>query len=299
MRSTGYLLIEGIKGLWKNRTMTFASIIVLVSGLLITGIAALLSINVDFIMNEIQGSNSITVYLETTTPKITAIQIGEEIRSMDNVSNCTYIPGDEALEQMILSMGEDGSVLEGLGTGFMPDAYNISLKDLDMYQESINQISAMEYVDSYTDYAELADRLNELSTLINYGSIALISILSVVSLFIISNTIKVTMFSRRIEISIMKSVGATNGFVRLPFIVEGILIGLLAGAISFTVIFFAYDQVTEAIYNLVPFITVVNIDPYMYYLLIGCMAVGAIFGMMGGVISIGRYLKREGENKII
>ena len=132
-----------------------------------------------------------------------------------------------------------------------------------------------------------------------YCSIGIVIVLGVVSLFIISNTVKVTMFSRRMEINIMKSVGATNGFVRIPFIIEGMVIGMFSGAISATVLYFAYDKAVGVVYGIVTFLSIVDIHPYVWMLYIAYIVVGMLFGMMGGVISISRYLKKEGENAIV
>lgn len=125
------------------------------------------------------------------------------------------------------------------------------------------------------------------------------TILAVVSLFIIVNTVKVTIFSRRMETSIMKSVGATNGFVRMPFIVEGVVIGLLSGAVSATILYFAYDWAVEVVYALVPWLAIVDIHPYVWFLYGAYLVVGMLFGLLGGTISIGKYLKKEGENAIV
>lgn len=294
MRSCGYLLIEGVKNLWKNRTMTSASVVVLVASLLITAVAVILSINLDSIMEDLQGGNSITIYLEDSTPKLVAVQIGEEIRSMDNVATCEYIQGEDALEDLMESMGSSASVFEGLDN-FLPDALQISLTDLSLYEETISTISNMEYIDTYTDYSEVAETLNEIRDLVDIAGIVLIVILGTVSLFIISNTIKVTMFSRRIEISIMKSVGATNLFIRIPFIVEGLLIGIISGSFAFLAIDLAYDAVTMQIYKLLPIITIVNLDMYELEILLAFIIVGSVFGVFGGLISINRFLKNEGE----
>ncbi len=302
MRSSGYLLKEGFRSLWNNRTMTLASVAVLISCLLLTGVAVALSLNIDNTMRSIEESNRISVYIEPEASPLTSIQIGEQIKSMPNVDTWEYIPKDDGLLDLMDILDESGdgtsSVLIGLEgeNNFLPDAYRISLKDLSLYDETIASITAIEGVRSITDYSEVAEDLSSLDQLITYGSIALVLVLAIVSLFIISNTVKVTMFSRRVEISIMKSVGATNWFVRVPFIVEGMLIGILSGAISAFVLLFSYDQLTEMVYNVVQFISIIDIKPYTYYIYAVYIVLGSLFGIMGGVISIGRYLKREGEN---
>ena len=300
MRSIGYLFKEGIRSLWNNRTMSIASIAVLISCLLLTGTAVLLTLNMQSTMKSIEGNNNITVFLKDSLPQLRSIQVGEELRTLENISSCTYVAKDEALADVMEMLGDDGTLLNGLDgeDNFLPDSYKISITDLSIYDETIEQIKAIDGVDTITDYSDIANKLSNLDQLIRYGSIAIITILGLVSLFIIANTVKVTMFSRRVEINIMKSVGATNWFVRVPFIVEGILIGLISGGISVAILLFAYDKITMAIYDVVPFLTVINIDPYKWHVVAIYAIIGAIFGVLGGSISIGRYLKREGENAV-
>lgn len=299
--SIGYLFREGLKSLLKNRTMCIASIGVLISCLLMTGIAGLLSLNLSATMESIEGNNTLTVMLRQDVPSLTAVRIGEEIRQIDNVAECTFVPKDSALQDLMAGMDAGSSLFEEF-TGDdnpLPDSYEISLADLSLYDQTISAISAIDGVDKISDYRNVATKLSSLDRLVRYCSIGIVIILAVVSLFIISNTVKVTIFSRRMEINIMKSVGATNWFVRVPFIVEGIIIGTISGIVSATVLYFAYGQAVEVVYNLVPWLTVVNIQPYVWLIYCAYLIVGMLFGLLGGTISIGKYLKKQGENAII
>lgn len=300
IHNIGYLFKEGIKNLWKNRTMSIASIGVLISCLLLTGCAVLISMNLTSMMSSIEGNNSVTIYLNEGLPSLSAIEVGEQIRSIENISECNFVPKDDALADMMERLGDDGTILNGLDgdDNFLPDAYTISMYDLSLYDDTMNQIQAIEGVDRYTDYSHIATMLSNIDLIVRVASLAIIVILGIVSLFIISNTVKVTMFSRRTEISIMKSVGATNGFVRIPFIVEGMIIGLISGGVSVAVLLFAYDRAVMALYNIVPFLTAVDIDPYIGYVIAAYAVVGALFGLFGGSISIGKYLNNEGENAV-
>ncbi len=302
MHSLGYLLSEGLKSLWKNRTMSIASIGVLISCLLMTGIAGLLSLNLSETMESIEGNNVTTVFLKQSLPSLTAVKVGEELKQLDNVGECTFVPKDDALANIMQDMdGDAGTLFYGLQglENPLPDSYTISMVDLGKYEETIAAIQAVDGVDSITNIQEVVTKLNNLDRLVRYCSIGIVAVLGVVSLFIISNTVKVTMFSRRVEINIMKSVGATNSFVRVPFIIEGMVIGMFSGAISATILYFAYDKAVEVVYGIVPFLSIVDIHPYIWMLYIGYILVGMLFGMMGGMISIGKYLKKEGENAIV
>ncbi len=301
MHSIGYLFKEGLKSLWKNRTMSIASIAVLISCLLMTGVAGLLSLNLSITMKSIEDNNSVMVYLDESLPSLSAVKVGEEIKKIENIGECTFIPKDDGLLTMMDNMDGTPELFNGLlgDDNPLPDAYQISLSDLSLYDETISEVKAVEGVKSISDFRDVATKLSNLDRLVRYCSIAIVAVLSVVSLFIISNTVKVTMFSRRMEISIMKSVGATNGFVRIPFIVEGLMIGILSGAISATVLLFAYDKAVEVVYSIVPFLSAMDLSPYTLLIYLGYMVAGMLFGVMGGVISISKYLKKEGENAIV
>ena len=301
LHSIGYLFREGIKSLLKNRTMCIASIGVLISCLLMTGIAGLLSLNLSVTMESIEGNNTLTVMLRQDVPSLTAVRIGEEIRQIDNVAECTFVPKDSALEGIMADVDGGTDLFEEFAgdENPLPDSYKISLSDLSLYDETISAITAIDGVDSISDYRAVANKLSRLDRLLRYCRIGIVIILAVVSLFIIANTVKVTIFSRRVEINIMKSVGATNGFVRVPFIVEGIIIGIISGLVSATVLYFAYDQAVEVVYGLAPWLTIVNIRPYVWLIYGGYLVVGMLFGLLGGTISIGKYLKKQGENAII
>lgn len=301
LHSLGYLFREGIKSLWKNRSMSIASVAVLISCLLLTGVAGLLSINLSAAMETIEGNNVITVYLNGDISPIMAVKAGEDIRKIDNISECKFVPKDDGLATMMQKLDGDSTLFDALqgDENPLPDAYEISMADLAQYNDTIAAIESVEGVDHISDYSRVANNLSSLDRLVRYCSIAIVVALGIVSLFIISITIKVTMSSRRMEIIIMKSVGATNWFVRLPFIVEGMIIGMLSGAISATVLYFAYDKAVEVVYSLVQFLTVVDIHPYAGRLYALYIVVGMLFGVFGGLISIGRYLKREGEDAVV
>ena len=299
--SIGYLFKEGVKGLWKNRTMSIASICVLISCLLMTGIAGLISMNLSAAMRGIEDSNTINVYLDEGLPPLTAVSVGVKLRELDNIVDCTFVPREDGLKNMIQDLGGDGDLLLDLldQDNPLPDSYVISMENLSLYNETIAAIEAVEGVDHTSDYSDIAHKLSNLDRLVRYCSLAILIILGVVALFIISNTLKVTIFSRRMEINIMKSVGATNGFVRIPFIVEGVLIGVFSGLISATALYFGYDKAIAAVYDIVTFLAVIDIKPYAVTLYLAYVLVGGLFGIMGGVISIGKYLKKEGENAIV
>ncbi|QEY35388.1 ABC transporter permease [Caproiciproducens galactitolivorans] len=296
IRSLGYLFKEGVKNIWSNRTMSIASVGVLVSCLLLTGAAVVFSYNINSAMKTIEGNNSVRIYMTQDLPTLSAIKVGEEIKKLDNIKTCEFVPKDEAIQQYMKILGDkNGTMLQGM-TGKdnpLPDAFKVSFKDLSKYKDTAAQIKKIPGVATINDYSDVAAKLTRLDKVVTMAGFWIILLLSLVSLFIISNTIRVTMFSRRVEISIMKSVGATNGFIRVPFIVEGIIIGMLSGALSSFLLFLIYDKMVGSITSITLF-SPVDISPMAGKILLAFMLAGTLFGAVGGVISISKYLKKEG-----
>lgn len=296
--SVKYLLKEGVKNVWINRMMAFASIGVLVACLLMTGAATLFSMNLNMAMQTLQNDNSVTVYMANDLPTLKSVQVGEEIKKLDNVEDCEFVPKGEALEALMKSMGDDGSVFSSLLGDDNPlnDVFKVKMKDLSQYQETAKKISSLEGVYKVRDYSDVAAKLTSLDRLVTTAGFWIVLILSLVSVFILSNTIRITMFSRRLEISVMKSVGATNSFVRVPFVVEGILIGLFSGFLASGLLALIYDKTLKTITGIVPFFQPLPLGNVMGQIVLLFIAAGALFGALGGGISIGKYLK--GGNSI-
>ena len=234
------------------------------------------------------------MYCTPGLPTLKAVQVGEQIKNLENISECELVPKDQAVEEMLDMLGDNGTVLQGLmgEDNFLPDAYRISLTDLSKYEETAAQITAIEGVEKIIDYSNIANQLTQLDDMVTTVCFWIILLLGVVSLFIIANTIRVALFSRRVEISIMKSVGATNWFVRVPFIVEGLLIGLVSGGLASIILNLAYDSVMSSL-SVLSFFTPLPLGPYRMRIVLIFLLAGSAFGVLGGLISIGRYLKKD------
>lgn len=290
----GYLFREGIKNIWTNRMMSIASVIVLVSCLILTGTAALFSVNISETVQKTGEGNVTRVFLEESVIDGQVIYIEEEIKRIPNVEKTQFISKDEAIKSYQNSMREDiFNQLIGEGNP-LPHAIDVTMTDLSLYDQTIENILKVEGVDDVRDTREVANKLSSLSNLVNTMGLWIVIALVLVSIFIISNTIRMTMYSRRFEISIMKSVGATDSFVRIPFVIEGMFIGLLAGIISSVVTFFLYG----AMANVVKSITQINLTPYSqigWIVNAAFILAGVLIGALGSVLSIGRYLRKEGN----
>ncbi len=293
MIGLGYLTKEGIKSVWNNRMMSAASIGVLVSCLLITGVAVLLSLNVARIVDTVGKDNQITVFLKENIDDVTAIQkIGPEIRKLDNIASCEFYSKSEAIVKWESELGSLFGELQGEENP-LPNAFHVAMVDLSQYDDTVENIKNVEGVDIISDRSDVAKRLTELNILVTKVGAWLVTALGIISLFIISNSVRMTMYSRRFEISIMKSVGATNHFVRTPFVIEGIVLGLISGGIASVIIAFLYEAMVSAVKYIVP-IKEIPYSELAFQMSATFIIFGMIIGAIGALISIGRYLNMEG-----
>ena len=212
----GYLIKEGFKNIWHNRIMSIASVCVLVSCMVLTGTAVLFSNNVARIVEAVSGNNQTTFYLDDGLSGAEVKQIGKSIENTKNIASVKFYSKEEAFKRYKKTLGD--VVFERLNDqNPLPDAYIVKMKDLSKYSSTVKTVLAIKGVESVQSRREIAEKLTSIDNLVQNLSLWILIALGVISLFIISNTIRATMYSRRFEISIMKSVGATNHFVRFPF----------------------------------------------------------------------------------
>lgn len=308
MSSFGYLIKEGFKNIFNNRMMSLASIGVLISCLVLTGSAVMLTVNVTNIVDSVSDKNLTNVYLDDDMDHLRAVAIGQDLLAVEHVVDAQLVEKDEAMEAFRDQLGEDiFQNMTGKGNPF-PYSYRITvdsetMQNVQQYDEVISQLKLVKLVrngevlgkvDSVSSHRDMAQKLTSLSSLITMMSFWIIVALAVISLFIIANTIRMTMFSHRFEISIMKSVGATNTFVRIPFIIEGAVIGLVSALVSVGVLYFLSQAIISAMESIFKF----NYTPFtdvIWYITAAFAGAGIIVGILGSLLSISRFLKREGN----
>lgn len=287
-----YLVKEGFRNAWHNRMMALASVGVLICCLLFTGFAYLVYVNVDHMFQAAYEQNMVAVFLDVELEQDAVSRIGETLEGMDNLADVTFVSKEEALERY----GEDlpAETYESLQEeNPLQDTYMVSLKELETFETTIKEIEALEGVEDVSYDGDIAATLTRLRNML-VGGVGIFSVvLLAVSLFIIATTIKLTVYNRRLEIYIMKSVGATDGFVRFPFIVEGALLGLVAGTVGYGLIYLLYSQIVKNL-DLGMFLSPVPFGRVWGVLLIGFLAGGILVGMCGSAISMSKYLKHEG-----
>lgn len=294
MRGFGYLVKEGFKNVWSNRIMSIASVCVLVSCLILTGAAELLSLNVEKLVDSVGQSNETTVYLKDSVSELEAVYIGKDIEKIDNVTSVRFYSKDDAFETYREELGDELFERISEESNPLPDSYIVAMDDLSLYEDTIKKIQAVDGVDTISNRSDIAKKLTDISNLVNMICIWVVIALVIISLFIIANTIRATMYSRRFEISIMKSVGATNSFVRLPFLVEGMIIGLISSVVATGCISFLYNAGMNAIEQFIPF-TSIPLSDVIVFVAAAYLIAGVLIGFFGSFISIRKYLKMEGN----
>ncbi len=294
MSSFGYLIKEGFKNLAHNRLMSLASIGVLISCLVLTGSAVMLTVNVSNIVDSVGDTNVTKVFLDDNMTKLEAVYKGKEIDDVPNVAEVQFIDKDESIQAYREQLGEEVFANMSGDDNPLPYSFSIVMEDLSKYDETIAAIKAVPGVASVSSHREVAEKLTSLSSFITTMSLWIILALAVISLFIISNTIRMTMFSHRFEISIMKSVGATNAFVRVPFIIEGIVIGLVSAAVAIGLLFLLSDAVINSVQKILDF-PYTRFTDVMWPIIGSFAAAGVLVGALGSAVSIRRFLTHEGN----
>lgn len=295
--SLKYLTHEGFRNVWVNRLMSLASVTVLMACLIIMGAGIMIYFNINNVVDKVQSQNVVMVYVADDASEDETTQIGTSLKGISNVESCEFVPKEVALQEQIQSMGGDAALFEGFDEIPLPDAYKVTVKDLSQFENTVSQIKQINKVDSVRENSDLASKLLSLRHAVSIVSVGLVIMLFLVALFIISNTIRITMFSRKLEISIMKAVGATNWFIRWPFMIEGMILGTISGIVSLGVLWGLYavaEKVFAQTLSLIGF-SLVPFSEYWWQILLVFVAIGLFTGGFGSLVSMAKYLKEQGS----
>ena len=242
-----YLVKSGVKNLWNNRMMTVASVGTLIACLLIVGFAVLFSINVDSIVEYMGQQNEIVVFMELDTPEEYMSVMKDDLAEMDGLGTITYISRQQAFEDYKAKLGDKADILDGMEDDhYLPASFRAKILDPEKVDILMTSIRRMDYVNEVQAPTDLAKTLVSVRKMVNTLGGAVIAALVAVSLVIITNTIRASVFNRRKEINIMKYVGATNSFIRIPFLVEGVLLGVIAAVVAYLAIWGGYTVFLNA-----------------------------------------------------
>ena len=297
--SLRYLIKEGFRNTWANRMMSVASICVLLSCLVLIGSASMMFLNINSLVDRIEDENVIMVYVSDNATDADVTAMGDELKGMSNVDKVEFVPKEEAWQEQLETMEDaQAEFFTEISTDIpLPDAYKVTVKDLNQFSQTVKEVKTLNGVDTVRENTDLAQKLDTISRGVSIIAIVIIAVLFAISLFIISNTIKLTVYSRRLEISIMKSVGATNSFVRLPFVVEGMILGIVSGVVSLGVVWGIYALATNQFGELFKSIGLVPLrfTDYALYMLGAFVAIGIVSGVGGSLITMRKYLNKEGS----
>ncbi len=292
-----YLIKEGFRSVFKNKKSTIASLGTMCATMFIFGIFFALGQNINSFVNDLKDEQAIRVNIEKTATEDDIKTLGEEIKKIEGVNpdSVELKSEEDALNTLKEWFGNSAYVLDTWESNALPKAYTLTLTDLELNLQVQDQIMQLPNVKSITNANRTVSTLISVAKGIRLVTIVLLVLLIVISIFIISNTIKLTVHARRKEISIMKYVGATNGFIRLPFIIEGIIIGIVAGAITILLIGLAYNAImpvfasTETSRNLG--VTVVSFAEMFNSIVTVYLILGIGIGVVGSSISMRKYLE--------
>ena len=288
------IIKQGFQSMWRNRGMGLASVTSISAVLMILGIVLILilSINNAVLVTKLKF-DEVEVFLEDDLPSEVLDNIENSVKSCPGVISIMFRSKEQALNIMKEDWADESYLLEGLEENPLPDSYIIKVNDIILADKLVNNVKSLDGIEEVKYYKDVIDKLLIFAGYIQFAGIVIIGILIFVSIFIISNTIKVAVSSRRREINIMKYVGATNGYIRGPFIMEGVLFGILGAIISIAVVYFGYDyffkSMNEKLYALFTFYLV---DPKIIFADIAIIfgTIGAGIGALGSMISLKRFL---------
>lgn len=297
LSGVNYLFSQGIKNIWTNRIMSVASFCILMVSLLLVGFSALFIVNVNSIIGGIENKNEVIIYLDDISEdEITAM--GNKLRSLDNISDVVFFSKDEAFAQMKSEMADSEELFQYVGEESpLPDSYRVKVADIENMSSTLMEINRLDGIISVKAPNDFVNVLTELKRFISIISITVLAALVIVSLVMISNASRASVEMRKREIEIMKYVGATNSFVKTPFFVEGMVIGIVAGAVASVITLAGYSKVMEMIMSQQTLWSIVGAGSFTptsgvaVKLVIGYIAAGALISAVGTVMSTKKYVK--------
>ena len=292
INNIGYLLKEGIVGIFRHGFMSFAAVCVTVASLLIIGSFSILVYNVNIMVDELNKTNQIMVYVDSELSDAEARSIGTHINQIPNVMNAEFVTREQALADFAADHEEDSDVFSGVVADYLRHRYVVTLMDNALMEDTIAQIQQISGVAKISASLELAEGFITIKNVLQIVSMGIIVVLLAVSLLIISNTVKLSMYDRKEEIAIMKMVGATNGFIRLPFVVEGFSLGVIGAVLAFGLEWWLYDSLLVKIQEIdaLGLFKLVSFEELLIPMVATFGAAALFVGIVGSWTSIRKFL---------
>ncbi len=289
---TRYFLTEGIRGLFLHGFMSFAAVGVIVACLLIMGSFTLLAVNIDSLVRGLEQQNELIAYVDESLTDAEARSVGTRINLLDNIANTIFVSKEDALEEFTDSFGQYKFLLEGYeDNNNLRHRYRVFLMDISLVNETVAEIQTVAGVAEVHVDLEVANGLITFRRVIETVSFVLIVALLLVSIFIISNTIKLATFDRREEIGIMRIVGATKSFIRWPFVVEGFLLGMMAAVFAFFFQWIVYNTFADGVLSDVSQVQLISFGDMFLPILLIFVLTGFLVGVGGSLLTIRKFLR--------
>lgn len=295
LRSFHYLIKEGLKSIWINRLMSFASIMTVTASLVIFSLFLIISVNVEHMVEQVRSEYELLVVIDENADEATIQGIGKAISAMPDVRDARLVTKEEGLEELKASMGNQ-ELFEGLELDNpLRNTYRVSLRNLNQSVGVMEQISLISGVVKINSNQEAVSMLQNITKVVNTVGFWLFLLLMVISIAIITNTIRLAVYARRKEINVMKFIGATNWFIRWPFIVEGVVIGLLAAILSFAIVYggyyYASDSFAKILSGGIAGLKLIDVHFMMRWVALFSVVLGVFSGVTGSVISVRKHMK--------
>jgi cell division transport system permease protein len=293
IKTYGYHIKQGFKSVAKNKMMSIASISTVVASLLILGIFLITMFNVDFLVKDVESGVEIKVYLKDDITNNQKAEIESQMKLTQGVTAVEYESKEEALEKFKAQLGDNSELVAGINAEeVMPSSYIIKMEGPKFVQGTVEKLKTLSGIDEIKDGGQIVDKLMQITGFVKTLGISLLAILTIVSVFLISNTIKLTVLARRREIGIMKYIGATDWFIRWPFVIEGLFLGLIGAVISALIVGYGYVLASNAVArNMMSLIRLVDPMDIVPYMSAAFAAMGLLIGSVGSIISMRKFLK--------
>lgn len=287
-----YSFREAFKSIFRNGWMSVASIATVTVSLIILGAFVLVVANTNYIAAQMESDVEIAAYLETDTSREDTREIRQTVEEMPGVAEVKFIPKEEGLEQLNQQFGQDHDLVDAMGgENPLPDYLLVKAEDPDRVSALATQIEALDYVES-VDYGQgVVEKLFSLTNWIRVGGLVTIGLLAAATIFLIAITIRLTIFSRRKEIEIMQSVGASKWFINAPFILEGMFLGLTGSLLASLALYFSYNMLVERIHAALSFLPVVTDLNLLVNILLVVLFAGPLVGAIGSMLSLRRFME--------
>ena len=287
-----YFVVQGAKGLFSNRLMTLASVGIVVASLFLFGFFLILGANLNYISEQIKEQCEINVYLPKDTDRDTVREIGSKLSEIDGVKEARLYTKEERFQNYRDSIYSDqADVIDTLEQDNpLRDAYILELENVEEADAVAAAAAEVEGIEEVKNSQYIFQQIISITNGIRHASIWLVVILAIISVFIISNTIKLGMFSRRKEINIMKFVGATNWFIRFPYMIEGMLLGLIGAAVSAVIIILGYNAIYPALIEFLGILELIEVSSVVPMIIWSFIALGMGIGIIGSYMSIRKHL---------